>query len=219
MPLLGLVGVAVARRWVGGVGRPAPRGGHRGPKLRWLQLVYNLPGLVGVVHRVVAWRASTWKEPNGAFRAALKAVRWSVRRNLACIRAAAWPELAPEVGYPGEVVLQPVDSFPMEGALFTDGSIGASGGAAAVLLEEEAVYTSSVPEPRSSTHCELVALNLAVQHSPPQILTDSLAALLMLKNWGRWSSRRTLNCPDRVEVRQLLHAAGALEVTPRCWER
>ena len=71
-----------------------------------------------------------------------------------------------------------------------------------------------MPEPRSSTNCELVALNLAVQHSPPQILTDSLAALLMLKNWGCWSSRRTLNCPDRVEVRQLLHAAGALEVTP-----
>ena len=47
------------------------------------------------------------------------------------------------MSYPGEVVLQPVDDFPMEGALLSDGSMGITGGAAAVLLEEEAVYTAS----------------------------------------------------------------------------
>ena len=96
-----------------------------------------------------------------------------------CLRAQVWPEVMAEAGYPGEVLLHPVDDFPMLGAVFTDGSVCQTGGAAAVRPEEEEVRTRRVPTPRSSTHCELVALLLALELSPTQILTDSLAALTM----------------------------------------
>ena len=45
-------------------------------QLRWLQLVTNLPGLVGTVHRVAAWRprTGTWKEPSAALESAAQAV-------------------------------------------------------------------------------------------------------------------------------------------------
>ena len=45
-------------------------------QLRWLQLVANLPGLVGTVHRVAAWRprSGTWTEPSAALAAAAQGV-------------------------------------------------------------------------------------------------------------------------------------------------
>ena len=46
-------------------------------QLRWLQLVCNMPGLVGEVHRLVAWDGDAWVEPNRAFRSALRAVSQS----------------------------------------------------------------------------------------------------------------------------------------------
>ena len=130
----------------------------RDRQLRWLVLVSNLPGLVGYIHRVVARRGRQWHEPNKALRTALRAVGWTPRRNMMCLRAQVWPEVMAEAGYPGEVLLQPVDDFPMLGAVFTDGSVCQTGGAAAVRPEEEEVRTRRVPTPRSSTHCELVAL-------------------------------------------------------------
>ena len=51
-------------------------------QLCWLQLLANLPGLVGYVHRHLAW-----VEPTPALQAALKSVRWSIRRNPHCLRA------------------------------------------------------------------------------------------------------------------------------------
>ena len=72
-----------------------------------------------------------------------------------------------------------------------------------------------VPAPRSSTHCELVALNLALQLRPSQILTDSLAALMMLQRWGSWPPQRTLCTLDRVEVRSFLHEVRALGQLPQ----
>jgi hypothetical protein len=50
----------------------------RDRQLRWLHLLVNLPGLVGTVHRAIAWRTPTWEEPTTALREALRAVGWSV---------------------------------------------------------------------------------------------------------------------------------------------
>ena len=75
--------------------------------------------------------------------------------------------MEPEVGYPGTVILEPVDSFPEVGAAFTDGSVSLRGGAAVFEADTETSLLSTVPEPRSSTQCELVALCLALSPSPP----------------------------------------------------
>ena len=56
---------------------------------QWLQLVANHPGLVRTVHRLVAWQRGEWQEPTAALASALVAVGWRVRRNEACLRAAA----------------------------------------------------------------------------------------------------------------------------------
>ena len=126
--------------------------------------------------------------------------------------ASSWPLLTPETSYPGDIVLTPDDTtFPDVLAIYTDGSLSAtSGGAAAVstATAPEQVTTSHVLAPRSSTHCELVALNLALRLQPPAILTDSLASLSMLRWWGTWSTARTLACPDRVELREAIHTAS-----------
>ena len=160
----------------------------RDRQLRWLQLMANLPGLAGLVHRAVAWRGGRWQEPTKALQAALLAVGWTMRRNSECLRAQRWPAVDAESSYPGEVLLQPVDDFPLCGALFTDGSVcGVHGGAAAVQPEEEEVLAARVLQPRSSTHCELVALTLALFAEPPHVLTDSLVALQMLRGWGTWA--------------------------------
>ena len=183
-------------------------------QLRWLQLVCNTPGLVGEVHRAVAWSGSQWTRPNRGFRSALKAVGWKVRRNEQCIRAQKWPTVEPEEAFPGVVVLRPEDDFPMMGAVFTDGSVLSAGGAAAVQPDEELVHTRKVVQPRSSTQCELVALALAMQQRPPQVLTNSLASLMLLQRWDTWPAKRVLCSQDRLEVRQVIHAARALAVAP-----
>ena len=84
-------------------------------QLRWLQLVSNLPSLVGVVHREVACMTDTWEEASSALQAALKAVGWRMLRNVKCLRSAAWPYLLPEERYGGEIRLEPVDDFPEAG--------------------------------------------------------------------------------------------------------
>ena len=43
-------------------------------QLRWLQLLVNLPSLVGAVHRAAAGSAEEWREPSLALRSALKAL-------------------------------------------------------------------------------------------------------------------------------------------------
>ena len=183
-------------------------------QLRWLQLVYNMPGLVGETHRSVAWQGNRWCEPSKAFKSALRSVDWTVRRNTASCQIQTWPILSQEKGYPGDVVLVPEDTFPMVGAVFTDGSICLQGGAAAVQEEEEAVRTARVAMPRSSTHCELIGLALGLQLRPPQILSDSLAALTMVKQWSNWPTRKILCSPDRVEVRLIIDKARQLEAAP-----
>ena len=185
-------------------------------QMRWLQLLANSPGLVGNVHRAMAWVDDCWADPTPALQGALKDLGWYIRRNLDCRRAVNWPQIAPEVGYPGTVLLEPVDQFPSPGAAFTDGSFSTIGGAAAVMEHSESVRLATIPTPRSSTHCELVALCLALSLSPvpSQILTDSLASLHLALGWGRWSVARTLRCADRVEIRQLVYMASQLPVVP-----
>ena len=45
-------------------------------QLRWVQLISNLPTLVGVVHRAAGWNGLFWKEPSAALAAALSSLGW-----------------------------------------------------------------------------------------------------------------------------------------------
>ena len=101
-------------------------------QLCWLQLLSNSLGLAGIVHRTIACPGNTWREPSKALQSALRSMGWSVRRNTACARASQWPHLSREQAYPGQLVLTPVDSFPMPGAVFTDGSLSSAGGGGSV---------------------------------------------------------------------------------------
>ena len=183
-------------------------------RLCWLQLLANLPGLAGLVHRAVTWCSGRWQEPSAALRAALQFSGWRVQRNPACIRALSWPVIDPEMSFPGTVIFQPEDSFPLLDAVFTDGSLTAVGGAAAVQPDTETTLQASVPAARSSTHCELAALCLAMTLQPSQVLTDSLCAMQLLHRWGSTPTARTLRCTDRMEVRQVIHAASLLAKAP-----
>ena len=185
-------------------------------QLRWLQLLANSLGIVGIVHRVVALVDDCWVEPTPALGSALKEFGWTVRRNMECLRGADWPQLTPESSYPGPVLLDPVDQFPTPGAAFTDGSVSRTGGAAVVVEDTELFSLATVPLPRSSTHCELAALCLALSlvPTPPQVITDSLTSLRLASSWGRWPVARTLRCADRMEIRQLVHMALQLPQPP-----
>ena len=173
-------------------------------RLSWVHLVANLPSLAGTVHRAVACPSATWSEPTPSLSSALQTMGWSLQPNPLCGRSSAWPMLLPEPRFSGSVALHPVDSFPPEGAVFTDGSVLRSGGSAAVRPDTDTILLACVPHPRSSTHCELAALCLALDLNPSHILTDSLCSLQLISGWGRWSSARMLRCPDRVEVRRFL---------------
>ena len=185
-------------------------------QLQWLQLLTNLPGLVGTVHRLVASLSDGFTEPTPSLRSALSAVGWHLQRNLLCHRSTSWPLLDPEVSYPGPVELEPLDQFPIPGTIYTDGSVAESGGAAAFDADSESFHLVAIPSPRSSTHCELVALCLALTFSPPPaaVLTDSLASLQRVRSWGTWPTARHLRCADRVEVRQFISMALDLERPP-----
>ena len=123
-------------------------------QIRWLHLLYNLPSLVGSVHRVVAWRDGGLQEPTMALRAALVDLGWTLRRNQACSRARHWPLVDAELQYPGDVQCVPADAFPLDRAVFTDGSVGQNGGAAVVQVDTDKAMWTQVARPRSSTHCE-----------------------------------------------------------------
>ena len=177
-------------------------------QLRWLQLLVNLPSIVGVLHRELASSSPTWSEPTPSLLSALTSLGWSLRPNPQSLQAAHWPLLSPEAAYPGPVLLQPVDSFPEANAVFTDGSVALHGGAAAVCPDTDSQLSLTISTPRSSTHCELVALCLALQLSPPQILTDSLTALQLITRWATLPPSRILRCPDRIDIRRFLHLAS-----------
>jgi hypothetical protein len=183
-------------------------------QLVWLQLLANLPSIVGIVHRYLAWQHDTWVEPTPALHAALQSTNWSVHRNTQCLRAAHWPTVSPEMVYPGTILLQPEDTFPQLEVVFTDGSLKGAGGAAAVQPDTNTTLRAHLPDARSSTQCELAALCLAMSLSPPQILTDSLCSLQLLQRWHQFSPARVLLCLHRVSVRQLLHLASQCSAPP-----
>jgi len=134
--------------------------------------------------------------------------------------AAAKPALLPGVGVAedcggaevrGGDPRNATDNSPAQGAVFTDGSVGLVGGAVAVRMDDETGRRAWVGLPRSSTHCELVGLSLAMGLEPTEIITDSLAALRLLKGWGRaeMPTNNMTEHPDRRLVRRLLEEAKA----------
>ena len=67
----------------------------------------------------------------------------------------------------------------------------------------------------SQGHCELVALALAMHLCPPEIHSDSLAALTMLGRWSAWPTRKVIECRDRMEVRLVLALAAEMGKVPQ----
>jgi len=100
-------------------------------QLRWLVVVANAAGLVGNVHRAAATVRGDGRYvgPTVALGVAVSWAGWKMRRNRACLRTAAWPAVAAENAYKGEIRMLPEDSFPLPNAVFTDGSVGRLGGA------------------------------------------------------------------------------------------
>ena len=185
-------------------------------RLRWLQHVGNHSGLVGTYHRFLASpRGGDWEEPSPALRAALNALEWKVQCNPTALCARRWPHLEPELRYTGDVTLTPSEDLAPRDTVWTDGSFTTRGGAAALQWHTRRSVLVTVPQPRSSTHCELVALTLVAQFQPAPalVLTDSLSALQLIASWGRRSLGTILSCPERAAVRQFLsvwHGAAAV---------
>ena len=176
-------------------------------RLKWLVYVANQPGLVGTVHRRLAtFSGPLWVEPTPALAAALEKMHWKVTRNFLSPLAGRWPHLDPEPHYGGTVLLEPQDAPCPENTVWTDGSIRTQGGAAALQLSTSYSCLCSLGSPRSSTHCELVALSLVAQfHPAPRlVLTDSLCALQLISSWERRPVRSVLSCTERVEVRTFI---------------
>ena len=168
-------------------------------RLKWLALVANLPGLVGTVHRFLATTSgSTWTEPSAVLASALAEMKWTVARNLASPRSPHWPHVGPETSYCGRIFLEPQEDTAPLHAVWTDGSVGTSGGAAAFQLTTDKSLLCHVPAPRSSTQCELVAITLAAQFRPPPplILSDSLCALRLVQSCGRHAASPAMLLPS-----------------------
>ena len=176
-------------------------------RVRWLRVLSNAQGLVGTVHRTLATLDSpSWKEPSAALVAGLHALNWTIHRNTLCARASRWPHLDSERAYSGDVILAPKPDDPPVDAVWTDGSLRGSGGAAVVQMSTKVRHLCQVPDPRSSTQCELVALAMVslFQPTPSLVLTDSLCSLQQISAWSHKSSAAVLSCADRVEVRRFL---------------
>ena len=177
-------------------------------RLRWLCVLANQDSLVGTVHRTLATLGGTsWVEPSASLTTSMNVFGWSVHINYASPRVASWPRLLPEPSYGGDVLLEPQRGSPPDDAVWTDGSVGTSGGAAAVQFQFQAQALVHVSLPRSSTQCELVALGLTSGFaSPPSvILTDSLCSLQLIRSWGKHSTASVLLSLDRAEVRAFLY--------------
>ena len=149
-------------------------------------------------------------EPTLSLRTALSDMGWGIRYHL----HPSWPDLHDDPPLEAQVVVTPRPGDLPEGAFFTDASVGVQGGGAAAVAVDPSPATGAgslvhILNPRSSTHCELVAIKLAVQSKATAVFSDSLSSLLILRDWGKWSLSRRLKCLDRVEVRAILHAASA----------
>ena len=176
-------------------------------RLKWAVLLYNTPGLVGTAHRALATSSDTgWHEPSAALAAAMDEVHWKAERNFHSVLAQNWPHLDSEPRYSGAVLFEPSDEPAPADTVWTDGSMAAAGGSAAFQVDGGQAVLCHVPAPRSSTHCELVALCLVATFpkAPPLVLTDSLCALQLIRAWGSRTTKAVLACRERQEVRQFL---------------
>ena len=173
-------------------------------RLKWLVNLANQPGLVGTVHRSLATSPGPhWVEPTPALAVALEEMKWKLKRNMLSPRGNRWPQLDPEPKYGGSVRLEPSADPCPSGAVWTDGSIKALGGAAALQLSTSQSCLCCFDSPQSSTQCELVALSLVAKFHPfpGLVLTDSVCALQLISSWERRSVGSVLACSERVEVR------------------
>ena len=176
-------------------------------RLKWLAVIANMPGLVGSLHRFLATTPGpSSREPSAALAAALAEAKWKVVRNLASSQGRRWPLVDPEPSFDGDIFLEPREEVAPQDTVWTDGSLGDSGGAAAFQADSDLSLKCHVPFPRSSTQCELVALTLVAHflRQPPLVLTDSLCTLQLLRSWGFRSTSKVLCCPERAEVRPFL---------------
>ena len=69
-------------------------------QLVWLQLLANLPSVVGLLHRHLAWQNDTWMEPTPALHAALQSFSWSVHRNPPVLPGSSMARSVPGDGLP-----------------------------------------------------------------------------------------------------------------------
>ena len=106
----------------------------------------------------------------------------------------------------GKFIFEPKAASPPSDTVWTDGSVKADGGAAAVQPASQVQFLRAVKRPHSSAHCELVALSLVVNFHPPPslVLTDSLNSLQLLRSWDQRPAAKVLSCVERMEVRLLL---------------
>ena len=137
-------------------------------RLKWLQSLGNNTGLAGTLHRKLATEPGPlWVEPSPALAGALKALKWQVRCNRHVLAAAHWPRLATEPSYSGDISFTPREDPAPRDSVWTDGSVDRSrGGGAALQWYSDSSLLAVVSSPRSSTHCDLVALTLVAQFEP-----------------------------------------------------
>lgn len=76
-------------------------------------------------------------------------------------------------------------------------------------MEDETGRRTCLGKPRSSTHCELVGLSLAMELRPTEIITDLLTALRLPEARGRLEmpAKQMTEHPDRRLGRRLLKEA------------
>ena len=194
----------------------------RSRQIRWIQELSNSNNIIGRLHRALAtWFVGSWThfwgEPTASLRSALADLGWDIRPRDIPFRS-FWPALEEEPALTAQVITEPRPGIIPEDAFFTDGSIGVrGGGAASVAVNPNASIGCGslchIPSPRSTTHCELVGIRLAVSSGAKAVFSDSLAALLTIRDWETWPVSRRLKCADRTEVRAILHnASGQLHL-------
>ena len=186
-------------------------------QLRWLVEMSNGTDLVARFHRALATQTDKWEEPCEALKVAMEDLKLHLEVNWDAkgVDRASWPQIQvePSVGQNLEIVLEPRDGSLHQTSWFTDGSVGGrGGGAAAVEVAGGKVEARSVPDARSSTQTELIAIHLAIEGGAKAIYSDSLSALMMLREWSRWKLSRRLRCEDRVEVRAILWRGREREI-------
>ena len=188
----------------------------RSRQICWLHELANSNNIVGRLHRALATWSGRWDpywfEPTPSLKSALISLGWRLHVKDTSLPD-SWPVLPEDPRLTADVVTDPCSGDIPDGAFFTDGSVGPGGGGAAAVAVDPTQETGCgsivhISHPRSSTHCELVGLKLAARAHAKAAFSDSLCALITLRDWGKWPLSRRLKCIDRAEVRAVIHAAS-----------